>query len=190
MTGHDAGVTASRRSWPLRSLAVVLAVAVLPAVLAAPARADVGRFDDRVHDTDAPADITRVIVNVDTVVTVRVRHRNLGFGPRAPMTLRLDIDTGPRFDGPEFFVRLVYQSDAPVDVHTARGWARVAGPATGCTGERSMVSAARDVTRLRVPARCLGSPARLRVHVRLTSRAGAAVDVAPRARTMGPWVHR
>ncbi len=175
-----------------RSLAVGALAGALAALCAlpTPAAADVRRFSDRVHDTAAPADITRVVVEHGARVVVTVRHRNLGFGPRAPRTLRIDLDTGPRFAGPEFFLRVVYQSDTPPDLHRARGWDRVDGARTSCTGERVTVSTAHDLTRVSVPASCLGTPARVRAHVRLTARAGAAIDLAPRARTMGPWVHR
>jgi len=190
VTGQDACVTSRRLS--VRPLAVGALAGVLAAVCAVPtpAAADVRRFDDRRRDTTAPADITRVIVgNADRVV-VAVRHRNLGFGARGPLTLRVAFDTGPRFTGPEFFLRLRYQTDAPVDLRTARGWSSVRGPATTCTGERATVLPGRDVTRVSLPATCLGSPARLRVHVLLTAAGGAAPDAAPRARTMGPPVAR
>jgi hypothetical protein len=186
VTGQDACVTTSRR------LLVGVLAGVLAAVCAAPvpAAADVRRFRDRVHDTAAPADITRVAVDDGPRLVVTVRHRNLGFGPRAPRALRVDLDTGPRFAGPEFFLRVVYQSDAAPELRLARGWDHVDGARTSCTGERVTVSTARDITRVSVPAACLRTPARVRVHVRLTARAGAAVDLAPGARTMGPWTHR
>lgn len=175
-----------------RRLVVGALAGVLAVVCAAPvpAAADVRRFRDRVHDTDAPADITRVVVDHGPRVVVTVRHRNLGFGPRAPRALRVDLDTGPRFAGPEFFLRVVYQSDGAAELRRARGWDHVDGTRTTCTGERVTVSTARDTTRVSVPATCLGTPARVRVHVRLSARAGAATDLAPGARTMGPWVHR
>jgi hypothetical protein len=185
VTGQDACVTFRR----LLGGALAGALAAVCAV-PTPAAADVGRLDDPRRDTAAPADLVRVTVtNADRVV-VAVRHRNLGFGARGPLTLRVAFDTGPRFDGPEFFLRVRYQTDAPVDLRTAGGWDAIQGPATGCTGERVAALPAQDVTRLSLPASCLGDPARLRVQVRLTAADGAAPDVAPSARTMGPAVRR
>ena len=196
MTGHRSRVTAratlttlttrTALTALLAALATLLAVALPGAASAAERR----WIADRVHDTRAPSDITRVTVSTTSaVVVVTVRHRNLRFDAKAPVALRIAYDTGRRFSGPEFFLRVVYQSDVGSDLRTARGWGRLDGPATSCTGERVTVSDTRDLTRVRVPASCLGSPSRVRVHVRLRpAERDGSVDVAPRSRTMGPWV--
>jgi hypothetical protein len=188
VTGLEHSVSIRRRGTAVAALVCAL---VTVCAVPTPAAADSRRFGDRVRDTSAPADITRVTVDNGPRIVVTVRHRNLRFDTGAPAALRVAYDTGRRFAGPEFFLRVIYQTDAGSRLRHARGWGRLDGPATSCTGERVRVSAVRNVTTVSVPASCLGAPRRVRVHIRLNPRAGGGrVDVAPRARTMGPWTHR
>ncbi|MDQ1628010.1 MAG: hypothetical protein QOI54_1754 [Actinomycetota bacterium] len=182
-------MTTRRRGSALAVLATALCLSVASP---APATADSRWFGDRVLDTRLPADVTRVTVQHHAQVTVRIRHRDLRFDSGAPGAVRVAFDTGARYVGPEFYVRVHYQSDEAPDLRLARGWGALHGAPTACVGERVSVSAARDVTRFTVPARCLGDPLRLRVHVRIDPRPGdpRAADVAPGARRMGPWVNR
>jgi hypothetical protein len=171
-------------------LAVIPCVAALVAGTSTVATADTSVFADRRGDTGHPADITSVRVAHGPLVVVAVHHRNLTFTD-APGALRVGYDTGRRYRGPEFYLRLYYQSDQSIELRSAQGWGRLHGaPVPGCRGERVSVSAGQDVTRISVPRACFGNPPRLRVHVRLNPRAGdhRKVDVAPRSRTMGPWV--
>lgn len=175
-----------------RTALTALTVAALLASAAGSARADVGSFPDRRWDTSHPADIVRVQVEHADRVVVVLRHRDLTFHD-GPGYLRVAYDVGRAFDGPEFYVRIWYQTDRPIELRPAEGWGALhAKPLPGCTGETARVSARRDVTRVGVPRSCLGDPPRVRVHLRLRPFPGddRRIDVAPAARTMGPWVPR
>lgn len=177
---------------PRKSLAIAVIAAALTLTGMSPASADTRWFGDRSFDTRAPADITRVTVRDDATVVVRVHHRDLRFDSGAPGALRIAYDTSRRFAGPEFYLRVHYQTDVAPELRTARGWGTLHSPPTACAGEQVLVSSVLDLTRVSVPASCLGNPDRLRVHVRLNPRPDdqRAPDVAPRSRTMGPWVNR
>jgi hypothetical protein len=131
-------------------------------------------------------------VNHSDRILVVVHHRNLTFN-HAPRSIRVAYDTGKQFAGPEFYVRVPYQTDQPPDLRPARGWGDLhAAPIPTCHGERVSVSAGQNTTRLSVPRGCFGTPERVRVHVRLAPLPDddQKVDVAPASRTMGPWVLR
>ena len=173
------------------ALALVTSVAALVSASPAPALADTATFPDKRFDTRHPADVVSVKVSHGDRVVVVVRHRDLSFrGNNSPGSLRIAYDTGARFIGPEFWLRIVYQTDGPIDLHTASGWSRPNRAIPTCRGERVTVSEARDTTAISVPRSCFGNPRRIRVHVRLAPRPGDPrhVDVAPRSRTMGPAV--
>jgi hypothetical protein len=177
-----------------RRTAAYVVLASLAALLApppSPALADAATFADRRFDTRHPADIVAVrVVHADPVVVV-VHHRNLTFRD-SPASIRVAYDTGPRFSGPEFWLRIRYQTDQSVDLRTTRGWARPAAtPIPTCLGERVSVSAKENTTRISVPRSCYGNPGTIRVHVRVNLRPADTrdPDVAPRSRTMGPAVH-
>ncbi len=178
-----------------RSPTVLLAVlvAVLAVVLApTTARADTASFRDARGDTRSPADVVRVTVVHSDRVVVRVHHRNLTFRTgRAPESVRVVYAVPGHSPGPDFVLKVVYQSDGAWQLRTAGDWGDPAGPVVpGCTGERASVSAARDLTRVSVPRSCLGDPGRVRVQVRITVRpedVGRA-DAAPGTHRLGPWV--
>lgn len=178
-----------------KSAAIVVLASVAALVTTAapsPASANATEFRDARRDTGHPADIVRVRVQHNDRVLVVVHHRNLTFTD-APRSIRVAYDTGKPFAGPEFYVRVPYQTDRAPDLRPARGWGTLhAAPLPTCRGERVRVSAGRDTTRLSVPRGCFGTPARVRVHVRLAPWPDddRKVDVAPASRTMGPWVHR
>lgn len=173
------------------ALVTVLAGALLLSV-ATPARADLESFDDPTDDTSHPADVVRVKLEHDDRVVVVVRHRNLTFTD-GPGRVRVAYDTGGTGDQPEFYLRVLYQTDAPIELRVADGWGRLrGGPRAACTGEKARVSAADNWTRIGVPRSCFADPERVRVHVRLKPFPGdkRRVDIAPAARTMGPWADR
>ncbi|MGH8895304.1 MAG: hypothetical protein ACRDWY_18655 [Actinomycetes bacterium] len=175
-----------------RTALTALTTGALLLAAAAPARADVEAFPDRRSDTSHPADVVKVRVEHTDRVVVAVHHDNLTFHD-GPGYLRIAYDTGPRYEGPEFYLRIWYQTDRPIDLRRAEGWGTLhAGPIASCTGETADVSARRNVTSVGVPRACFGNPPRVRVHVRLRPfpRDDRKVDVAPASRTMGPWVRR
>jgi hypothetical protein len=172
------------------ALAVITSVAVLVAVTPGTAVADAVSFQDKRFDTRHPADILAVQVKHAEDIVVVVQHRDLTFTD-SPGSIRVSYDTDNRSPGPEFWLRIAYQSDQTPQLRTTRGWARPATtPIPTCLGERVSVSASRDTTRVSVPRSCYGNPRSIRVHVRLDPRASdkRAADVAPRSRTMGPAV--
>lgn len=175
-----------------RLAGLVTAVVALLAAFPTPAAADDQRFADPRGDTSHPADIVGVRVeNTDRIVVV-VRHDNLTFRD-GPAHLRVAYDTGSLYAGPEFYLRLTYQTDEPPELRAARGWGHLHSPPVAtCQAEHVRVLPGLDRTRISVPRDCLGDPRRVRVHVRLSlyidDNRGA--DVAPAARTMGPWVEQ
>jgi hypothetical protein len=176
-----------RKRVGVSALALVAALAVAASV---PAVADTGSFRDKRRDTRHPADIVSVKVRHTDRIVVLVHHRNLTFLD-APASIRVAYDTGRRYDGPEFYLRIAYQSDQSPELRTARGWGHLSsGPIPTCQGESVSVSALKNTTRVSVPRSCYGNPRRVRVHVRIDLRPGdgRAPDVAPRSRTMGPAV--
>lgn len=173
------------------ALAVLVALAALTATTPSPALADTVTFQDGRGDTRHPADILAVKVEHADAIVVVVRHRNLTFRD-SPGSIRVAYDTDRRSKGPEFWLRIAYQTDQTPQLRTTRGWARpAAGPILTCLGERISVSASKNTTRISVPRSCYGNPTSIRVHVRVNPRPGdkRAPDVAPRSRTMGPAVH-
>ena len=169
---------------------LVAAVVALLAAFPTSAAAAEQRFADPRGDTAHPADIVRVRVeNADRIVVV-VRHDNLTFRD-GPARLRVAYDTGSRHPGPEFYLRVTYQSDEVPELRPAQGWGHLDSvPIATCVGEHVRVRPGLDRTRISVPRDCFGDPHRVRVHVRLTlfGDDDRRADVAPAAHTMGPWV--
>jgi hypothetical protein len=169
---------------------VVAAVAALLVGFPSPAFAGEKTFADRRGDTSHPADIVRVrVLHGDRIVVV-VHHDNLTFRD-GPASIRVAYDVGALYDGPEFYLRLAYQSDVRPELRLARGWGRMhAAPIPTCQGELVRVRPLLDRTRISVPRSCFGDPTRVRVEVRLGlySDDDRRADVAPAKHTMGPWV--
>ena len=171
-----------------------LVLCVTAGLLAAPtvAAAHEARFPDARGDTRSPADIVAVtLVHGDRVV-VRVHHRDLSFqAGEAPATLRVIYAVPGHSPGPDFWLKVAYQSDPSAQLRSAGDWGDPAGPRVpGCTAERVRVSSELDVTRVSVPRACFGNPERVRVNVRVTPHpedVGRA-DNAPGAEQLGPWV--
>jgi hypothetical protein len=172
---------------------VSLVLATTGALLAtapAPASAAAKVVSDRSGDTAHPADILRVRVQHEDRIVVVVTHRNLTFRD-GPAQVRVAYDTGSRYAGPEFYLRVRFQTDQKPELRPAQGWDHLSSaPVATCTGELVRVRPDVDRTRVSVPRSCFGTPHRIRVHVRMTPFAGddRSADVAPAARTMGPWV--
>lgn len=172
----------------------LLTLAVAAALLAAPtaAAADEQRFPDPRGDTRSPADIVGVTLEHGDRVVVRVHHRDLSFAAgEAPATVRVIYAVPGRSPGPDYWLKVAYQSDPTAQLRSAGDWGDPAGPwVPGCTGERVRVSSDLDVTRVSVPRACFGDPERIRVNVRVTLHpedVGRADD-APGAEQLGPWV--
>jgi hypothetical protein len=166
------------------------AVAALFVAFPSPAAANEKTFTDRRGDTTHPADIVRVRVEVADRVVVMVHHHNLTFRD-GPASIRVAYDIGPRYAGPEFYLRLTYQSDERPELRAAHGWGKLGSPPIAtCQGEAVRVRPALDRTRISVPRSCFGDPGRVRVQVRLAVFADddRRADVAPATRTLGPWV--
>jgi hypothetical protein len=173
-----------------RIAGILAAVAALLVAFPSPAAANQLMFTDPRGDTTHPADIIGVSVEHTDRIVVVVQHDNLTFRD-GPARLRVAYDTGPRYPGPEFYLRLTYQSDEPLELRAAQGWGHLDSPPIAtCQGERVRVRPGLDRTRISVPRSCFGDPRRVRVHIRLTpfSDDNRRADVAPAARTMGPWV--
>jgi hypothetical protein len=171
---------------------IVPLVAALLVAFPAPAAAGTQMFTDPRGDTTHPADIVRVLVEYTDRIVVVVHHENLTFRD-GPASLRVAYDTGSRFAGPEFYLRVTYQSDELPELRAAQGWGHLDSPPIAtCHREHVRVRPGLDRTRISVPSSCFGDPARVRVHVRLSlfSDDNRRADVAPAARTMGPWVDR
>ena len=172
----------------------MLILAVAAALLAAPtaAAADEQRFPDARGDTRSPADIVGVTLEHGDRVVVRVHHRDLSFDTgEAPATVRVIYAVPGHSPGPDYWLKVAYQSDPTAQLRSAGDWGDPAGPwVPGCTGERVRVSSELDVTRVSVPSACFGDPERIRVNVRVTLHpedVGRADD-APGAEQLGPWV--
>jgi hypothetical protein len=169
---------------------VVSTVAALLGAVPSLAAADDLTFTDRRGDTTHPADILRVRVAHGDRIVIVVHHDNLTFRD-GPASIRVAYDVGPRYAGPEFYLRLAYQSDVRPELRVAQGWGRLhSPPIPTCQGELVRVRPALDRTRISVPRSCFGNPRRVRVEVRLAlfSDDDRRADVAPATRTMGPWV--
>jgi hypothetical protein len=170
---------------------VLLAAAALLAVPTTAAAAE-DRFPDARGDTRSPADIVAVTLEHSDRVVVRVHHRDLTFrAGAAPATVRVVYAVPGHSPGPDFWLKVAYQSDPVAQLRSAGDWGDPAGPwVPGCTGERVRVSTDLDVTRVSVPRACFGDPDRIRVNVRVTPHledVGRA-DNAPGAAQLGPWV--
>jgi hypothetical protein len=169
---------------------IVVAVAALLAAFPTPAAADEQAFADRRGDTTHPADIVRVRVEVADRIVVMVHHHNLTFRD-GPASIRVAYDVGPRYLGPEFYLRLTYQSDERPELRAAQGWGKLSSPPIAtCQGEAVRVRPALDRTRISVPRSCFGDPSRVRLQVRVSPFPDddRRADVAPATRTMGPWI--
>lgn len=169
---------------------IVPTVAALLAAFPAPASAAVQTFADPQGDTTHPADIVRVHVEHAARIVVVVHHENLTFRD-GPGRIRIAYDTGPRYSGPEFVLRLAYQSDKPPELRAAQGWGHFHSPPIAtCVGEHVRVRPGHDRTRIGVPRSCFGDPRRVRVQVRVApfKDDDRRVDLAPGPRAMGPWV--
>jgi hypothetical protein len=173
-------------------IGVIASVVALLSAAPTPAIADEKTFADLRGDTTHPADIVRVRVLHDDRIVVVVHHDHLTFRD-GPASIRVAYDVGPLYVGPEFYLRMAYQSDVRPELRIARGWGRLhAPPIPTCHGEVVRVRPALDRTRISVPRSCFGDPRRVRVEVRLAvfSDDDRRADVAPATRTMGPWVTR
>jgi hypothetical protein len=178
------------RTGPTAALVLCVTAALLAAPTAAAAAEQ--RFPDARGDTRSPADIVAVTLAHGDRVVVRVRHRDLSFqAGEAPATLRVIYAVRGHSPGPDYWLKMAYQSDPSVQLRSAGDWGEPAGPRVpGCTGERVRVSSDLDVTRVSVPRACFGNPERIRVNVRVTPHpedVGRA-DNAPGAEQLGPWV--
>ena len=123
-------------------------------------------------------------------IVVSVHHDNLTFRD-GPGRIRIAYSTGSRYPGPEFYLRLAYQSDQRPELRAAQGWGHLHSPPMAtCRGEHARVQPGRDRTRISVPRSCFGDPRRVRVQVRLSPFADDDRRRRPRAglRTMGPRV--
>jgi hypothetical protein len=180
---------------PARSALIaglVPAVAALIAAFPTPAAAAAATFADPRGDTTQPADIVGVHVENGNRIVVTVHHDDLTFRD-GPGRLRIAYSTGPPYAGPEFYLRLAYQSDRPAELRAAQGWGHLdSPPIANCLGEHVRVQPRRDRTRVSVPSSCFGDPSRVRVQVRLSPFADddRRVDLAPGPRSFGPWVSR
>ena len=178
------------RTGPTAMVTMAVAAALLAA--ATSAAADEKRFPDARGDTRSPADIVGVTLEHRDRVVVRVHHRDLSFAAgEAPATVRVIYAVPGHSPGPDYWLKVAYQSDPTVQLRSAGDWGDPAGPwVPGCTGERVRVSSELDVTRVSVPRACFGNPERIRVNVRVTLHpedVGRADD-APGAEQLGPWV--
>ena len=166
------------------------ALAALIAAFPAPAAAASATFSDPRGDTTHPADIVAVHVKNEKRIVVVVRHANLTFRD-GPGKIRIAYDTSESNEGPEFFLKLAYQSDRKPELRATTGWGHFhSAPIASCAGERARVRPGRDKTRISVPRSCFGDPARVRVQVRLApfKDDNRRVDLAPGPRKAGPWV--
>jgi hypothetical protein len=171
---------------------LVPAITALLVAVPSPAAAGERSFSDPTGDTAHPADIVSVTVRHTDRIVVIVHHRNLTFND-APARIRIAYDTGSRYAGPEFYLRVAYQTDEPPELRTAKGWGTFHSPPIAtCVGERVRVRPGKNRTRISVPRSCFGDPRRVRVQVRVSLYSDDArrADVAPAPRTMGPWVPR
>jgi hypothetical protein len=164
----------------------MLTLAVIAALLAAPTAAadDEQRSPDARGDTRSPADIVGVTLEHGDRVMVRVHHRDLSFAAgKAPATVRVIYAVPGHSPGPDYWLKVAYQSDPTAQLRTAGDWGDPAGPLVpGCTGERVRVSSELDVTRVSVPRACFGNPERIRVNVRVTpTRRTSGVPTTRRA---------
>jgi hypothetical protein len=177
---------------PLRSLIVTAAASAAAAslVVAGPASARTIVFHDRTGDTDAPSDITRVVVDNATHgsrVIVTARMGNMIAGDSATLWL----DTAPRNAGPEYTLRIYPESDGfalrRVGTFAARGHA------VRCTGLRAHALTGFHVTdRFSVPRACLRHPGKVRVAIkgRYQYATRIVTDWAPRHHHFFGWVRR
>jgi hypothetical protein len=171
---------------------IVPTLAALLAAFPAPAAAAAATFTDPRGDTTHPADIVGVRVQNGDRIVVVVHHDNLTFRD-GPGRIRIAYSTGPRYAGPEFYLRMAYQSDRPAELRAAQGWGHLdSPPIASCLGERVRVRPGHDKTRISVPSRCFGNPGRVRVQVRLSPYTDdqRRVALAPGPRSFGPWVKR
>ena len=128
----------------------VLVLAVAAALLAAPtaAAADELRFPDARGDTRSPADIVGVTLGHGDRVVVRVHHRDLSFQTgEAPATLRVIYAVPGHSPGPDYWLKVAYQSDQTVAAAHARATGATrpapgcpAAPVSGCASPASSTS--------------------------------------------------
>ena len=133
--------------------------------LAGPAAAETTTVIDGADTTASLSDIRRVtLAHRDTEVVVRTTFTDLRRNSAAG--LRINIDTDSSRPGPEFALLSGLGDGTDYQLMRVTDW-RIHGAPKTCS-HQATISWATDVYRLEVGRACIGSPAQVRVGVRMT----------------------
>ena len=165
--------------------AAALSVATLAAT-AAPASANVKRFEDPVGDSKAHNDIRWVVLNnggpTGERLQVRIRMTDVQYGDQ----LRVFVDTRSNNPGPEW--RMTAYPDSEWVLHRVDTWDSP-GTVTYCPG-RVRFTEPRDIARWRTSRDCLSVGDKVRVAVRVQEGSSPQHDWARAYRMFLGWVAR
>ena len=170
--------------------AALVALLALVALVAPTATyADVQVSIDAHDDTSSSVDIWRVRVDNSTAfrnrVVVGVQQDRVRIGD----SIDIFFDTRPRDPGPEFWLGGSVASEYLM--RHAERWRHLGPPVNARCGYRLRINESTDRSRAVVSRRCLGSPGKVRVAVKVTrGTPGTSHDWAKAPRTWLPWVRR
>ncbi len=162
--------------------------AVLVVGVAAPAEANVRRFDDSRRDTASGVDIWSVRVDNSTADRQQVRIRIQQDNVRNGDDLGVYLDTRPADPGPEFVISGVVGSEFAL--HRMEWWKEPRALVPFKCGYSMKIKESTDRTRVVLPRECIGTPAEIRVAVRATRNKPAARDWAAGRRDWLGFVRR
>lgn len=186
--GAPAGLVRRAASRPARTRTAAAIVAALAATMWAPgaAQAETRAFRDPAVDSGQATDLRRVIVKYEHRLRITATYPG---DTLEGSVVRYWIDTRRRDPGPEYFVEVRPNSELG-DLQRVDTWSTTGGEAVECPSLRAHadIFAEKPRTWLRVGARCLGSPGKVRVAVQ--TRDGASRDWVESRRTFTAAVHR
>jgi hypothetical protein len=169
--------------WSARALSACVVGAVL--VVPGTAHAEARGFDDPVGDSTS-VDISRVRVVHRNAVKVSVRS---AVPLAAGQVYTFWVGTG----GPRSTYRVSFRANAGFDdaLGVVRSFGQRPSRSVSCPGMRARADMFDDApVSLRIPRRCLGDPAKVRVAVKFEDETTGSVDWAPQRRTFTSWVAR
>lgn len=176
-----------------RSLAgrAIAGAALSVLVLAAPATADRGGYDDPADATASLTDIRAVsIVHGAEQLAVAVSFTDLrATSDAGPSGMTVFLDSDPARKGPEAALVTGLQSGTDYALVRVRDW-RPLDRRIDCDHQLRL-RPRQDVARLRLDRACLGDPAKVRVSVKMVDQYDAShpvVDWVRAFRRFTPWV--
>lgn len=176
---------------PRTRATVAVLAGLLGGLLAAPAHAERGGYDDPADATASLNDIYALdVVHGAEQVSVGVHVDDLRARSDAgPAGLTVFLDGDPARKGPELALTTGLQAGTDYQLLRVRRW-RLVGEPLGCD-HQVRLRFRPDVVRVRVARTCLGDPDRVRVAVKMLDEYDGShpvVDWVRAYRRMTPWL--